>query len=271
MTIPLNDILGISDPDKFKLHLGTTSNGYHPLDEFIKDPAEWQGWNEWKDPKRDDWTRPFILSFMEFYPKTDAWIFGGAFEVEQRLVDRYKLQKLGEFDKYTGRLIASFRRYQGLRLRAYYLENFIEQMNVLQILPEVYSGESFPGFEQIDHDFSTLETIIHNGRQDWQYPMQSVKGVYIITDKSNGKHYIGSAYGDAGIWSRWSDYINTGHGGNHELVNLIDQKGMAYARENFRFGILEVMVATTADETVQAREAHWKNVLQTREHGYNHT
>jgi hypothetical protein len=30
--------------------------------------------------------------------------------------------------------------------------------------------------------------------------LENVKGVYLIVDKSNGKMYVGSAYGDTGIW-----------------------------------------------------------------------
>jgi hypothetical protein len=62
-----------------------------------------------------------------------------------------------------------------------------------------------------------------------------VKGVYLIVDKKNGKMYVGSAYGDLGIWSRWSCYIGTGHGWNDELTKLIKDNGIQYARDNFQF------------------------------------
>jgi hypothetical protein len=98
---------------------------------------------------------------------------------------------------------------------------------------------------------------------------RSSKGVYLITDTKNGKSYVGSAYGDAGIWNRLCCYIGTGHGGNDGLVELIREKGVEYALSNFRFSLLEVCNFNTPDEIILAREAHWKSVLLSREFGYN--
>jgi len=63
--------------------------------------------------------------------------------------------------------------------------------------------------------------------------------------------------------------MGTGHGWNDELTKLVAEKGIAYARNNFKLSILESMAMTTPDTTVMERERHWKNVLLTREHGYN--
>ena len=269
MTISLNDILNISAPEEYKLHLACQNpDGVHPLDEFVGHPDNWRGWNEWRG-NRNDWTRPRVLSFMEFYPRSDAWLFGGAFDVIERRDDGYRLQADPRLEKYVGRLVASFHRYQGMRGRAFRLESYIDQFTVGEVLPQVYSGASFPGFERINDDFGTLEAVFQSERADWKAALQSMKGIYVISDRSNGKQYIGSAYGDAGIWSRWACYVGTGHGWNDELVKLVQTKGPKYAREHFRFAILEVMIKSTPDDVVLAREAHWKRALLTREHGYN--
>ena len=269
MKIPLNDILTISTPKEYKLHLACRNpDGVHPLDEFVGHPDNWLGWNEWRG-RRNDWARPRVLSFMEFYPRSDTWLFGGAFDVIERRDDGYKLRIDPRLEKYVGRLVACFHRYQGMRGRAFRLESYIEQFVVAELLPWVYSGESFPGFERINHKFGTLEAVFGAERADWKAALQSMKGVYVISDRSNGKQYIGSAYGDDGIWSRWACYVGTGHGWNDELVKLVRTKGPKYAREHFRFAILEVMLMSTPDDVVLAREAHWKRALLTREHGYN--
>ncbi len=267
--IILSDILRISEPSNYKLHLACTNpEGDNPLAAYVADPAEWHGWNEWRG-RKDDWTRPRVLSFMEFCPKTDAWLFGGAFEVLERSAKKYKLRLLPEFEKYVGRLVASFHRYQGMRGRAFKLEKYFDHFVVAEILPQSYTGENFPGFENVKHDFGILEAIFRRDREDWKGALGSIKGVYLIVDKSNGKKYVGSAYGDGGIWARWACYIGTGHGWNDELLALIKTKGMGYAREYFRFSILEVMSKSTSDDAVTGRETHWKQVLLTREHGYN--
>lgn len=133
------------------------------------------------------------------------------------------------------------------------------------------SGMPFPGIHAINHSFTDLEKIFSVGRIDWMAALKDMKGVYLITDISNGKKYVGSAYGGEGLWSRWGCYIETGHGGNDELVKLIRRRSLDYARKNFSFSVLEAMAQGTADDVVQGRETHWKKVLLTRDrdHGYN--
>lgn len=260
--------LNIVTPDEYKLHLACWNGDCHPLDKFVANPANWHDWNEWRGPK-NDWTRARVLTFMQFYPRIDTWLFGGAFDVIERRKDGYTLQPIPNYEKYVGRLLASFHRYQGMRGRAFRLEPYLNDFTVAEILPQIYSGEGFPGFERINHDFGTLEAIFRAERADWKAALENVKGIYLISDKSNGKQYIGSAYGVAGIWARWSCYMGTGHGGNDELMTLLALKGQPYARKQFRFSLLEVMLKSTPDEMVLAREAHWKQALLTREHGYN--
>ena len=269
MKIMITDILKIEDPGQYKLHLaGRNEDWENPLDEYAVNPSNWVEWNEWKGGK-NDWTRDYIFSMMEFYPKTDSWLFGGLFKVLERGEKRYKLEKIAAFNKYEGRLLVSFHRIQGMRGRAFYLEKYIDQFEIAEIFPQPYFGEIFCGYEKINHDFNILEAIFGNERLDWKTALSSVKGVYLICDKSNGKKYVGSAYGESGIWSRWACYIGTGHGWNDELTKLIDQKSTEYARKNFKFSILEIMPVTLADEAILARESYWKNVLLTREYGYN--
>lgn len=85
-----------------------------------------------------------------------------------------------------------------------------------------------------------------------------------------GKRYVGSAYGDQGIWSRWRDYAASGHGGNVELRKLVSDPSLAYCRKAFRFALLESRPTSMSDDAILARENFWKGVLLTRgEHGLN--
>ncbi|WP_158810901.1 hypothetical protein [Beijerinckia sp. L45] len=65
-----------------------------------------------------------------------------------------------------------------------------------------YSGRAFPGFDDIDLSFDELETLVRRSRPDWRAALQSMKGIYLITDTKTGRRYVCSAYGDQGIWSR---------------------------------------------------------------------
>ncbi|NYT60672.1 GIY-YIG nuclease family protein [Alcaligenaceae bacterium] len=88
--------------------------------------------------------------------------------------------------------------------------------------------------------------------------------IYLISDTKTGKRYVGSAYGDHGIWSRWCAYIESGHGGNVELEALVADPTLAYCRANFRFALLEHRPSRTDDRIIIDRESFWKRILQSR-------
>ena len=128
------------------------------------------------------------------------------------------------------------------------MEKYFLKMKVQEILKEAYTGETFCGYETINHSFKQLEPIFKNSKPDWKAALENVKGVYLIADKSNGKKYVGSAYGDTGIWSRWNSYMYTGHGFNKDFGRIIAKQGMDYARENFVLSLLEYRPMKTDDK-----------------------
>lgn len=88
--------------------------------------------------------------------------------------------------------------------------------------------------------------------------------------KSNGKLYVGSATSDNGmLLKRWKDYISNGHGGNAELKKLVNQKGIEYIKQNFQYLILENYNSKIDDSVILERENWWKEILQSRNFGYN--
>lgn len=272
MTIPASELLNIDsdDLDQYKLHLSTSNDdGVQPLDVFVNDWNDWVGWNKWRG-SRDDFSRQFVFSLIDFYPESDKWLFGGIFEILARHEDHYEVTLKELHKSLIGRLLLDFHRYRGLRGRAFYLETFYDEFEVSEIFKTRYEGRSFPGFDGINLRFHELEHIVENKRRDWRGALQSVKGVYAIFDTATGMKYVGSAYGDEGIWSRWSSYAQTGHGWNAQLRDLIDENGLEYARENLRFALLEHRPMRADDQTVIERENYWKKVLLSRgDFGYN--
>ena len=249
MSLTISTVLELKkSPDTFKLHLACWNQKDHPLDVFVRDPVAWDGWNAWRG-NRDDFSRPSILSFMEFYHEPDTWLFGGIYDVLAREAPRYKIRRQPE---------------------AFLLEKYIGDIHVSELLRESYSGRAFPGYENVSHPFHELESIIRNSRPDWKAALENVKGVYLVVDTSNGKRYVGSAYGDTGLWSRWSCYISTGHGWNDELTSIISRHGIDYARQHFRFVLLEHRPMKVEDRAIIEREVFWKESLLSRvPFGYN--
>ena len=94
--------------------------------------------------------------------------------------------------------------------------------------------------------------------------------MYLITDTKNGKHYVGSATSESGmLLSRWRAYISSGHGGNKELITLVESKGFDYVKQYFQYSILENYNSREDDKKILERESWWKEALKSREFGYN--
>ena len=267
MTIRLCEIWPIAEPKNYKMHFARWNGDNQPLEVWARDKQEWRSWQEYR-PARNDFNRPFIFSLVQFYHETDIWLFGGVFRVLARHPDRYEVELAKEGEGFLGRLkLRSSYRERATRVK---LENHYSGLEVQEILREPYSGQAFPGFEDIDLSFEELETLVRNSRPDWQAALSSIKGIYLISDIITGKRYVGSAYGDQGIWSRWSAYIVSGHGGNVELRALVKDPTLEYCRKAFRFALLEARPTPTPDELILVRESFWKRILLTRgEHGLN--
>lgn len=267
MTILLRDIWPIAQADSYKLHFARWNGENQPLEVWARDRNEWRGWQEYR-PARNDFNRPYIFSLIQFYHETDSWLFGGVFCVLDRLPDRYQVELTDQGAGFLGRLkIRSDYRQRSTRVN---FENHFPDLKVQEILRAPYSGRAFLGFEDIDLSFEELEALVRNDRPDWKAALESVKGIYLITDVATGKRYVGSAYGDQGIWSRWCSYIATGHGGNAELRALASDPSLEYCRRSFRFALLEHRSSRTADDIIIGRESFWKRILLTRgEQGLN--
>ena len=90
----------------------------------------------------------------------------------------------------------------------------------------------------------------------WKHVMSQWRGVYLVHDRSDGKAYVGSAYGGSNLLGRWQEYGLTGHGDNKLL------RGRDPA--NFRFTILERVSPDAAPDEVIRLEQSWKERLHTR-------
>lgn len=272
-TMKLSTILDIGDVNEYKLHAARcSSSGTQPLDDFVINRNYWLDWNKWKNHK-DEFNRKFIFSLMDFYHESDVWLFGGIFEVihrgEELKAYSYDIKEVEKYSDLVGRLKIHLPKPS--RGRAFRLEKHFNEMSVSEILKTPYYGDRFPGYENISLDFPKLQLIMRNEQHDWKAALESVKGIYCIFDRSNGKKYVGSAYGEHGIWSRWKSYCNSGHGGNQGLKELLNNNDESYSEKNFHISLLELIPFGKDDDFVINREIHWKKVLLSKsdEFGYN--
>lgn len=265
--ISVASVFSLGELNQYKLHLANWNGHEHPIDVFAESFDNWVGWNCYRGA-REDFSRPKIFILIRTKRFDSTWLFGGVFEVVARHSDHNEVRLCEDSAGLVGRLIVDLSTGR-LRGRAFYLERYFDRMSVAEILPKRYQGVEFEGYDRVSLSFRELEALIRASAERWKSALQFAKGVYLITDRTSGKEYVGSAYGDSGIWSRWSSYVYSGHGSNVELRELLDGRGFDHARMHFQFSLLEHILPSASDQFVIERESFWKRVLMTREFGLN--
>lgn len=224
--------------------------------------------------------RPYTIHLIPYDEANKLWLFVGAYsqsgtyqkEYEDRVTTYYELNLAPEHSKLKGRLIVKFERLDGSQHVRIGLESTTAQGFTLHsILEREISSVEFQDYRNVRLTYQELKSIIKNQNPTWKTALSHLNAVYLQTDTKTGKLYVGSAYGKQKLWGRWTEYVETYHGGNKALKELFEKEGARYFEENFTYTLLEVLPNNHKDSgnTVIGRESWWKIALQTREFGYN--
>ncbi|MCG1076693.1 GIY-YIG nuclease family protein [Staphylococcus epidermidis] len=282
--IELNKFIKVPDLNKTKIKFNMNAGNVEirAWDLLFKeDETEWEQINAWKTkhPNNNLNHADYLLAFAQYYPYgPEYFIFGGLYKIkkiEPEVFDEvgYELTLMDDYKEYRKRLIVKLKKPIGRDLynRLYKNIQGTLEPEVYEIAPNTKLGH-FPGYQNVTLSHPQMQQIILRNEPSWKQALMNVKGVYVITDLSNGKLYIGSASGNTdGIWQRWSDYANIENltGGNKLLNEIKLDKGKDYIVNNFQYSILEIFDTKTKADTIINRENYWKNVFCTRKHGMN--
>ena len=270
----LTRLLEIDQETDFKIHAACYNQEDQPLDVFLRDREEWNDWTAWFSGTHY-FNRPYVISLMDFYPERDVWLFGGIFKVLNHHTKpaaalagthAYQVELSDKGADFIGRLKirSAALKVRNKRVRA---ESFLPKMELQEILRQPYTGPGFAGYDHASLSWADLVLIVSNDRQDWKTALMHMKGVYLIT-LADGRNYVGSAYGDVGVWSRWSSYALSRHGGNAEMFKLDADNDNAFI-EGARFTLIEAWPTRTESWLIIERESCWKNALMSRRTGAN--
>jgi hypothetical protein len=126
-------------------------------------------------------------------------------------------------------------------------------------IDEAAPAAAMPHWSELVLDWAQLNSGLP---AHWRSALAQWRGVYLITDISDGRRYVGSAYGTDNLLGRWLGYSASGHGGNRLLQDRDPN--------NFRFSILQRLSPDLPPDEVIAVEASWKTRLLSRTpHGLN--
>lgn len=281
MEIYLNDILHLT-PDDYHEWTICLNNATDDIYSFDENRDRLLEHISWKRPSGSTTSfrvvnTRFCLQFIRLDRdrKYDQWLFVGAFE-KRGVIDFadghqvYDLRPIERFSNLAERLIIEYKKKQGPK-QVKLDTAAIESLRVVSILEKKYiqTSRPFEGYNKVSLPFPELERIVNGNVDNWRILLENINCVYSILDKSNGKMYIGSTYGENGTWNRWSTYVRTsGHGNDQELKKLIDRQP-DYGK-NFVFSIIEAFLNKDDNSPyIRERETYWKRVFQTEQFGYN--
>lgn len=267
--ILLNDLLQLTNLDNVRIRFNKDNGlGYDPIKLYKEDQGKLLIGQFWNYPKKKSFSEGNIaIGFARI--EGDKWLLFDISLITKDLNKKdgvgYEYEKLSKYEKYFGRLIIKYHNKSQNLIRLG--KNLIDQLEVIEILPEQFNDDDFQGYENVNLSWFDLKRVIK--KKDWKSALENQKGVYLIVDHKTGKLYVGSAYGKDMILGRWNSYINNGHGGNVELKKLVREKGFEYVKNNFYYAILDIYKSTTEDSIIIDRESRWKKVLLSRKFGYN--
>ena len=271
--IYLNDLLHFSKEEYRNVKIRfNQSNGYQdPMHLYQQNPDIVNNqWLFWRSKTRYFQVGQIAVCLLKL--SYDTWLLTTIKRVTKDLdvydAINYEGEELEQYKSYFGRVVIKYRKTSQQQGR--YYGEICDDLEVKQILPTVFEGNDFPGYDKVRLSYPQLEAVLNHGKRDWIAALENQKAVYLITDKENGKMYVGSATSDYGmLLQRWRSYISNGHGGNKELIELVEKKGINYIKNNFYYSILENYNAKVDDHIILERESWWKETLQTRIFGYN--
>lgn len=282
MDFKLNDLLHLSpeEIDNCKIELNMTDgkggesylNLWLEHDEKNKESGTCVNcsyWGWYSKNRRNFQPGNMVFSFVQM-PNNEWLLISAAIVLDVPKNTRAKVKILKEYSALFGRLIIRYKKGNTFSLYVFRMDYLIDDIVVKEILPCLYSGESFDGYDKICLPYRRLSDIF-SGRilPTYYEALKKVTGVYCLTDTHTGKLYIGSATGTGGVAQRWGNYLDSKHGGNKKLRDLYKQKGEAYFEKYFTFSLIEHFNLSYDHEKIIEREQFWKKCFATIEKGYN--
>ena len=266
--VMLNDLLQIQDLDNTKIRLNVMFGGnWNPIEVFkngnIDEILKGHYWNY--NSKKSYREGQFTIGLIRIKPNEDLWLLvhvgRGTKDLNKFNDVGYEFEALEQYRKFFGRLVVKYKNSSQTLIR--WANTIIDECEVHQLLPDIFDNDIFPGYENVNISWQELTRVIE--KESWKTALQNQKAVYLITDTSNGKQYVGSAYAENMLLNRWQNYVKSRHGGNVQLKQLSKE----HIENHFRYSILDIFKSTTDDKVILSRESWWKDTLMTRKFGYN--
>lgn len=257
------------DPSDTKIHLACWNGREHPIDIYYA--GKFQAWQEHQG--RNNFKGAYVLGLIDL--GAGHWLFAGLYQVLSNSPHPsvagtvlYSTSLITGQDDLVGRIVVEHHRTRQSYIWCNPKGKPEIKLPILEIRRKKMSIEEFPGYNAIRVSHKKLQIITSQKISSWHAALSKIKGVYLILDTSTGRPYVGKASGSDGIWQRWCQYADNGHGGDVELRRLLQERGAEHAG-HFQYSILEIADTHATDDDILKRESYWMAVLKSREFGLN--
>lgn len=280
LLLKLNDVLHLTQEEirkskiEFNMHNGSGESFLekwliHPDEEKEKGTCKDCSYWGWFGKQRNFHPGKWVFSFVRM--SKDEWLLISAAEIiDTPTNDWATVQVLEKYTPLFGRLIIKCNKGEARSRYVFNLSKYLDLAIVKEVLPCLYSGEKFEGYDRVHLPFRRLADIFAGRILPTYYEaLKKITGVYCLTDTHTGKLYIGSATGEGGLAQRWGNYLDSKHGGNKKLMALKEQKGEEYFEKYFTYTLLEYFGLSHDPEKIIEREQYWKRCFDTIKNGYN--
>ena len=202
MDLLLNNVLNLTKEEiqnsKIEFNMQAGSGGQPSLDRWLKHSeaekmsgtcSDCSYWG-WYGKQRNFYPGQWVFSFARM--NDDEWLLISAAEIIDVPADEWAAANVLErFVPLFGRLIIKCKKGNTFSRYVFNLSKYLDQATVKEILPCLYSGENFEGYDRVHLPYNRLADIF-NGRimPTYYEALKKITGVYCLTDTHNGKHYI---------------------------------------------------------------------------------
>jgi hypothetical protein len=194
------------------------------------------------------------LTYQEYWQIPAHAVLRGLGQKHQMEIDRasqrwFDLEIAEFYAQWKGRLVVSWPPPE----RSWWRRAHRNEFTVLAIHEDSVLDSAMPEWDAIDLTWEELGVLPSR----WKSALAQWRGIYYIFDTTDGKGYVGSAYGENNLLGRWLNYAASGHGGNTLLKKRKPQ--------HFRFTILQRVSPDMDPADVIRLEGSWKQRLHTRD------
>lgn len=280
MEYKLNNILNLTEEEiknsKIELNMRAGIGGEYYLDRWLKLTEEEKEsgisdcsyWG-WYGKQKNFNVGNLAFSFIQM--TSEEWLLISVAKILAVPKDmRADINILEKYKPLFGRLIVNYKKGNTYSRYVFNMSTCLNNCVVKEILPCIYSGETFNGYDNVNIRFDKLSAVFAGKIMPTYFEaLQKITGIYCLTDHKTGKLYIGSATGEGGVAQRWGNYLNSKHGGNMRLIELFNQKGKEYFEKHFTFTLIEYFGLSYDPIKIIIREQYWKKCFGTIQNGYN--